>query len=313
MRLAKHSAASGIFFITVTHLVGLRGQDIPSPPQPGSQPCIGFLLLNGKKQERKSTPPSGDVFLTCAGRNSQVTDSGDIVSWAIDVGGSWLATLHIISDDDSEERLEVISLPSRKLERKAIVHAKPRLVSSCGTVLLVDPSYDQPMIDAISGERIPQQGDSAEIRCDNERKNIVSRPKPPSLSGGPLKYNDDNLGTSVTDFEVSPNGRFIGFNNDGNLCVYDTSSGEKSCLQDFRQTGRMSVWVDGQVVASTETGQACPLSSQLITAPGFATWPCPAMVGWQGRGRDQVLQFMATDPQFLPSGTEKLVRNDAKK
>ncbi len=128
-----------------------------------------------------------------------------------------------------------------------------------------------------------------------------------------MLLNEDTLGMAVSDFDISPNGRFIGFNNDGNLCLYNSTSGKKSCLEDFRQVGRMSVRDDGQIVASTQTGQSCPLSSQLITAPDFPTWPCPALMEWQGRGRDQLLQFMATDPQFLPATTEKLLRNYARR
>ncbi len=127
MIMAANSLASRVLWILCALVVGLRAQDIPTPPQPGTQPCIGFTLSSGENKEGQPNRPAGNVFLTCSGRTSQLTDSGDIASWAIDVTGSKLTLLRVISNDESTASLEVIALPTRKIERKAVVQARSRL------------------------------------------------------------------------------------------------------------------------------------------------------------------------------------------
>ncbi|HEY6389121.1 MAG TPA: hypothetical protein VIX91_25865 [Candidatus Acidoferrum sp.] len=239
----------------------------------------------------------------------QLTKTGDISSWALDFKSNRLLLIRASHpENQSAAELVMVTLNPWKQEKNLAVKSKSFLVASCGTVLLVDPLAPEPkIVDAISGLDVKQQAGAAQIRCDRNGGTIASLQGATSISGGPLLLNGKGLSTTVADFDVSPNGRFVAFNEDDSLCIYDKESDSKSCLRDFRQVGRMSIWDDGTVVAAAETSQACPLSQRLTTEPGGPTWPCPALFEWRKGARESLIQFLATNPQMLPPANGKFL------
>ncbi len=69
----------------------------------------------------------------------------------------------------------------------------------------------------------------------------------------------------------------------------------------------MSVWDDGEVVATASTGQSCPISPRLTAMPSAEKWPCPALFSWRSGGYVEMIQFLGTDPQMLPASLGKLL------
>jgi hypothetical protein len=280
----------------------------PPAPTPGTQPCVAFLLPNLNGPAKGQQNGLGDVFASCWGRTIQLTKTGDISSWALDFKSNRLLLIRANHPENRAAELVIVTLNPWKQEKNLAVNSRSFLVASCGTVLLVNPFAVEPkVVDAISGLEVKQQAGGTQIRCDGNGGTIASLQNSTSISGGPLLLNGKALGTTVADFDVSPNGRFLAFNEDDSLCIYDKEADSKSCLRDFRQVGRMSIWDDGTVVVAAETSQACPLSQRLTTQAGRPTWPCPALFEWRNGARESLIQFLATNPQILPPATGKFL------
>lgn len=145
-----------------------------------------------------------------------------------------------------------------------------------------------------------------QTRCDDKGGTLASLQKATSVDGGPLMLNGKVLGRTVANFDVSPNGRFTAFNDEDSLCVYDKEKDAKSCLREFHSVGRMYARDDGVVVATGETGEACPISPRLLRVPGVPGF-CPALFYWRNGLREYLIQFMGTDPQVLPPSLGKFL------
>lgn len=279
-----------------------------SAPTPGTQSCIAFLLPNLNSPAKERQMGLGDVFVSCRGRTAQVTKTGDISSWAMDPKSNRLLLIRAGHPENQAPELVSVELNPWKETKSMVVNSRSFLVASCGTVLLVNPLADErKVVNAISGEEVKQQTGVAQTRCDESGNTIASLQGATSISGATLLLSGKGLGTAVADFDVSPNGRFVAFNDDDSLCIYDIGAGSKSCLGDFRQVGRMSIWDDGTVVVAAETSQACPLSLRLTTEPNRPTWPCPALFEWRKGAKEALIQFLATNPQMLRPDTGKLL------
>ena len=285
-------------------VLGLKtnAQQAPPPPNPGTQPCVGFLLPRidsaaGTRQQYAL----GDVFVSCGGRTMRLTKMGDVLSWAMDLKSNRLLLIRASQPENHAAELVTMSLKPWKQERNLVVDPRSFLVASCGTTLLVNPLAAEPIVvDALSGQVMKQETGVTQVRCDASGGTIASLRKATSVNGGPLLLNGKILGATVTNFAVSPNGRFLAFDDDNDLCIYDKATDSKSCFRSFRQIGQLSVWDDGTVVVAAETSQACPLSRQLTTEPGRPTWPCPALFELQNGVGQSLIQFLATNPQILP-------------
>ncbi len=284
-------------------------QQDPPPPIPGAQPCIGFLLprIDDATTQRQQSS-LGDIFVSCGGRTIQLTKTGDLLSWAIDLKSNRLFVIRSSQPGNQAAEMFMITLKPWKQEKKPAVNSRSFLVATCGTVLLVNPLPAEPkVVDAISGLAIKQENEVTQIRCDANGGTIASLRYATSVGGGPLVLDGRTLGTTVADFAVSPTGRFLAFNDGDNLCIYDKAADSKSCYRNFRQIGQMSISDDGTVVAAAETSQTCPVSKQLITEPGRLTWPCPALFELQNSTGVNLIQFLATNPQILPRATGELL------
>ena len=283
-------------------------QQAPPPPTPGTQPCVAFLLPYPNGPAKGQQNALGDVFASCWGRTMQLTKTGDISSWALDYKSNRLLLIRASGPENLAAELVIVTLNPWKQEKNLAVNSKSLLVASCGTVLLVNPLAVEPkLVDAISGLEVKQQAGVTQIRCDASGGTIATLRGATSIGGGPLLLNGRALGATVADFDVSPNGRFLAFNEADSLCIYDKKADSKSCLRDFQQVGRMSIWDDGTVVVAAETSQACPLSQRLTTEPGQPTWPCPALFEWRNGARESLIQFLATNPQILSPATGKFL------
>jgi hypothetical protein len=280
-------------------------QQPPLPPNLGTQPCVGFLLPKiDSAPAVRLRPTRGDVFVSCKGRTIQLTRIGDVSSWAMDLKTNRILLIRAGKGENQDSELVTINLKPWKQERRLAVDPKSFLIPSCGTTLLVNPSAaESNMIDAVSGRAMEQHSGVTQIRCDAHGGTIASLGKATSVNGGPLLLNGTTLRATVVDFSVSRSGRFLAFSDNSELCIYDSETKAQSCFSNFRQVGQLSVWDDGTVVAAAETSQACPLSQQLITQPGGLTWPCPALFELQSGAGQNLIQFLATDPQILPTTT----------
>ena len=286
--------------VVLSTCVGLHSQQVPQPPEPHSQPCIGYLMPN--TEMAKQGPQTGDVFVNCWGRTIQLTNTGNVLSWAIDTEQAKLMVVSGGARKQDSATLAVILLASGKVEKTSPVSSRIRLVHTCGTVMSVDDADDGlGMASALTGAKVQQEVGATQIRCDDQRKTTLSLQKATSVSGGPLLFGTHALGATVSDFDVSPGGRFLAFNEVDKLCVYDKETQSKSCLAGFSQIGRMSVWDDGIVAAAAETSQACPLTPRLTTVQNSNTWPCPALFEWKAGQKGELIQFLGTNPQILPA------------
>lgn len=273
-------------------------QVAPPPPAPHSTPCIGFLLPNTARPEKEQAMGFGDVFVDCWGRTIQFTNTSDITSWALDIKSRRLLLVRT-SSATADAELLVLTLNPWKEEKEVAVSGGSYLVATCGTVMLFDRLPSR-FVNAISGAQVKVGAGTEQIRCDDNGGTVASLQKATSGEGGPLLFNGKILGRTVANFNVSPNGRFIVFNDEDSLCIYDKTKEAKACLRQFDPVGPMSVWDDGDVVATGRTSQGCPLSPRLIEAPKALGWPCHALFDWRNGFRDQMIQFMGTDPQMLP-------------
>lgn len=291
-----------ILVVCRTLTAGMSAQDGQPPPPPGKQLCVGFLL----GAPNAKNPETGDVFVECSGSTTRLTSTGDVSSWALDVPNSKLLLLRVDRRNDKVS-LQVMSLPSRRVEKTTVVESRFRLVPTCGTILLIDRVAKRQVTDAASGRKFPQPDGSTQIRCSADGKTVVSEMAPASLSGGKLLLGSKVLGISVSEFDVSPNGRFVAFNTDGDLCLFDQVSGSKSCLADSGQIGRGAVSNEGVVTLAAQTEQGCPLAETLTTLRIETMWPCPALFEWRPGDRLRLIQFLAVEPQLLPAGIAQSV------
>lgn len=281
-------------------------QEPAPPPEPHSQPCVGFLMpasLDGYR------PLPGDVFVSCDAGTLQITESGDILSWAVDPVQNRLAIVREKPEVKGAATMVVTSIATGKAELTRRVSQTTQVVYTCGTFVAIDAAASESnMRDAVSGRPFTPNEGSGEIRCDAAQKTKVIRRSTGTILGGPLLVENELLGGQVSEFDISPNGRFVAFNDGGKICVYDRNAKSKSCLTDFAAAGRMSVWDDGRLIAAEETSQACPLTSKLITAGHGHSWPCPVLFEWRGGTKRDWIQFLGTEPQILPRATGGLLQ-----
>jgi len=277
-----------------------------SQPEPNSEPCVGFLMPSSIGSYR---PLPGDVFASCSGHAFQLTKTGDVLSWAIDPSRNRLVTVRENPKVQGSATMVITLLMAGKVESMRRVSQTTRAIHTCGTVMAIDAAaVGSKMLDVISGKPFVQEEEVVESRCDALQKTKIVLRSSGTLRGGPLLRENEVLGRLVSEFDVSPNGRFVSFNDDGKTCVYDADTKSKSCLEHFAQVGRMSVWDDGRLISAGETSQACPLSSKLVTASRGHPWPCPALFEWSGGTNSDWIQFLGTEPQLLPAETGRLLR-----
>jgi hypothetical protein len=254
-------------------------------------------------------PLPGDVFVSCDAGTLQITKSGDILSWAVDPVQNRLAIVREQPKVKGAATMVVTSIATGKVESTRRVSQTTEVVYTCGTLVAIGAeASDNNMLDAVSGKPFTPSDESAEIRCDAAQKTKVIRRSTGTMLGGPLVVENELLGGQVSGFDISPNGRFVAFNDGGKICVYDRNAKSKSCLSDFAAAGRMSVWDDGTLIAAEGTSQACPLTSKLITAAHRHSWPCPALFEWRGGTKRDWIQFLGTEPQILPRAIGELLQ-----
>ena len=279
---------------------GNAGQLVP-PPSPSAishtEPCAGFLLPNTSRPIKEQEMRLGDVFVECRD-TVQLTQTSDISSWALELKSKRLLLIRT-SAEKLEAELVIANLnPWSETRIRAVSHGST-LVATCGTAMLFD-RLPSKYVNAISGVEMKQAPGTEQTRCDDMGGTLARLQKATSVDGGPLMLNGKILARTVANFDVSPNGRFIAFNDEDSLCVCDKEKDAKSCLREFDPVGRMSVWDNGVIVATGETGQACPISPRLLRIPGPPGF-CPALFKWRNGSREQMIQFMGTDPQILPA------------
>jgi hypothetical protein len=283
-------------------------QEVPLPPVPHSEPCVGFLLPNISGPVTKQQMGLGDVFVDCWGHTIQLTKTGDISSWALDVHNQKLLFIRAVRQGNQAAELVVQNLKPWNQERSLGVNSRAFLIASCGIVMLTNPlASSNKIVNALSALVVNLPPDAIDIRCDEDRRIIARLKKATSVEGGPLLLGTNTLGKSVAEFDVSPNGRFLAFNEDDSLCIYDMGKDSKSCTPDFKHVGRISVWDDGNAVAGAQTSQACPISQRLLVVPGSTMWPCPALFSWRSGAKESLIQFLATNPQMLPVSIGKML------
>lgn len=283
----------------------------PPPPPPlapldaNNPHCLVFLMPAAI--EKDFWERGGDVFANCGGLDQiQLTQWGDVSSWAIDVAKKQLLVIRSGFSDSQASTLTTVSLESWEIEKSRPISDTAKLVPTCGTVMVVDRLLDS-MTDASSGSKFEAEGGVSAARCDSDRKTIAHEGKAISLSRRALFVGGEKLSDEVLRFDVSSNGRFVAYSYPGSMCIYDKISGTKDCLDDISQFGRLFAADDGRVFTSEETGQACPLTLRLTTQPRPKQWPCHVLIEWEAGRRPHWVQFLATDPQVLPTEIGRLI------
>jgi hypothetical protein len=288
-----------LLFVAATVTQLCESQAVP-PLRYNEQPCIGYLQSNLKKINDGQI--HGDVFIRCPKKLSQLTGSGDILSWAIDVDRLRLVLIRLSPADKEGAKLLIVDLRSGRVDKTAAVDVDTsNLIPTCGAVMLIDRVSGK-MIDAVSGDAIEVPKGVEGIRCDDTKK-IVATQGEPFVASRPLRMSGMKLGSDVSVFAVSPNGKYVAFIDEDQLCLFNSTTVVRSCLLGFERSGRLVVWDNGMILAASLTGQDCSSPEDKL----HELRPCPAILSWYGAGRDQMIQFMATEPQIIPVKLEDVI------
>jgi hypothetical protein len=266
---------------------------------------------------------NGDIYVSCQGRKEKVTDGGTVIGFAVARDGSSVVlNRHKFrvqgegSVEQTPDRVEIISLEGDFPTRTLPGMRWHRLVPSCGTVLVFAPPQGSSAQDLLHGSRLCFE-DYVHFRCSADR----------SVVAGVTAANREVLKTGVPPqrqivaappqhgrilYDVSPNGRFVGYYWAGELCVSERDGG-RTCIHFANSHDRLSVSDSGEIVLDVGTGETCYFRDMwhgsLEPLPGYDEGDeCMGVGYWKpGERAPRILERLGRNPQWItPRAAEAL-------
>lgn len=304
--------------ISLTH-EGSEKSPAPPPPAPASSNSCGtaynVLANGGLSKVGLSYQRTGDVFVSCTGLGEvQLTHFGDVLFFALFGKGAKLAVLRQASP--TSRLLQVLDIPAMTVTQSRII---PKGISAqvsftCGTGVLFERT--QPVgittaLDLADMSPIPI-GKARESRCSDDRSVLVEavlttfgtdlmleKPHVMQLANNIETYRANP--TEMTQFALSPNGRFFAYVEETDLCLSTTlpTGVTKRCTDLVWPAGKLTVSDAGIVLFTAQTDEACPVGRTAV----HHAWPCEAIFDWDPEHKNtRLARFLAVDPQILSAG-----------
>lgn len=229
---------------------------------------------------------SGDIYLRCVfvdsgkadSKSLRLTATGGVTSWAISQDAKQLAIVR--SKPSGAAVLELVDLTDGVIKYSRATDRRSRVDSSCGTIVLREylsskkgAPYD--FYDVIANTEMTVTPSTLDLRCSADKRYTLRR-----MVGDGL-YLDSLQGTrliadGVQQFNISPDGHHIAYNQDDYLCARASTNaelGEARCVGMTWMAGPMAVSDTGEILFTEQTGTACSFK----ISGSKVSDPCPAI------------------------------------